>query len=261
MENAGDGMAVDGMLDEEEVVDEVKAGKKLCEELVVGEIRVDIVPVDEVADDVRVAAVDEVRDDVTPIGEVKNDVVPVKEVVDDVQVVAVLGGVVAVDKGVDVAVVVDVVLGNDVVVDVVLGDDVVADVVLGNDVVADVVLGNDVVVDVVLGNDVVVDVVLDDEIVVDVVLGDGIGVDVVLDDEVVVEVDEMVTNGVAVDGLDVVAVTPRKKKEVFNRFDKNQFLCCANSCVEFPCPYQLKIQCESSFTCTSSSLSNHSGFH
>ena len=172
MENAGDGMAVDGMLDEEEVVDEVKAGKKLCEELVVGEIRVDIVPVDEVADDVRVAAVDEVRDDVTPIGEVKNDVVPVKEVVDDVQVVAVLGGVVAVDKGVDVAVVVDVVLGNDVVVDV----------------------------------------VLDDEIVVDVVLGDGIGVDVVLDDEVVVEVDEMVTNGVAVDGLDVVAVTPRKKK-------------------------------------------------
>ena len=178
MENAGDGMAVDGMLDEEEVVDEVKAGKKLCEELVVGEVRVDIVPVDEVADDVRVAAVDEVRDDVTPIDEVKNDVVPVKEVVDDVQVVAVLGGVVAVDKGVDVAVVVDVVLGNDVVVDV----------------------------------------VLDDEIVVDVVLGDGIGVDVVLDDEVVVEVDEMVTNGVAVDGLDVgfdvVAVTPRKKKKI-----------------------------------------------
>ena len=208
MENAGDGMAVDGMLDEEEVVDEVKAGKKLCEELVVGEVRVDIVPVDEVADDVRVAAVDEVRDDVTPIDEVKNDVVPVKEVVDDVQVVVVLGGVVAVDKGVDVAVVVDVVLGNDVVVDV----------------------------------------VLDDEIVVDVVLGDGIGVDVVLDDEVVVEVDEMVTNGVAVDGLDVgfdvVAVTPRKKKEVFNRFDKNQFICCANSCVEFPCLYQLKIQCE-----------------
>ena len=255
MENAGDGMAVDGMLDEEEVVDEVKAGKKLCEELVVGEVRVDIVPVDEVADDVRVAAVDEVRDDVTPIGEVKNDVVPVKEVVDDVQVVAVLGGVVAVDKGVDVAVVADVVLGNDVVVDVVLGDDVVADVVLGDDVVADVVLGNDVVVD----------VVLDDEIVVDVVLDDGIGVDVVLDDEVVVEVDEMVANGVAVVGLDVgfdvVAVTPRKKKEVFNRFDKNQFICCANSCVEFPCPYQLKIQCESSFTCTSSSLSNHSGFH
>ena len=182
MENAGDGMAVDGMLDEEEVVDEVKAGKKLCEELVVGEVRVDIVPVDEVADDVRVAAVDEVRDDVTPIDEVKNDVVPVKEVVDDVQVVAVLGGVVAVDKGVDVVVVVDVVLGNDVVVDVVLG------------------------------NDVVVDVVLDDEIVVDVVKDDGIGVDVVLDDEVVVEVDEMVTNGVAVVGLDVgfdvVAVTP-----------------------------------------------------
>ena len=226
MENAGDGMAVDGMLDEEEVVDEVKAGKKLCEELVVGEVRVDIVPVDEVADDVRVAAVDEVRDDVTPIDEVKNDVVPVKEVVDDVQVVVVLGGVVAVDKGVGVTVVVDVVLGNDVVVDV----------------------------------------VLDDEIVVDVVLGDGIGVDVVLDDEVVVEVDEMVTNGVAVDGLDVgfdvVAVTPRKKKkEVFNRFDKNQFICCANSCVEFPCLYQLKIQCESSFTCISSSLSNHSGFH
>ena len=56
----------------------------------------DIVPVDEVADDMRVAAVDEVRDDVTPIDEVKNDVVPVKEVVDDVQVVevdAVLGGV------------------------------------------------------------------------------------------------------------------------------------------------------------------------
>ena len=177
MENAGDGMAVDGMLDEEEVVDEVKAGKKLCDELVVDKVRVDIVPVDEVADDVRVAAIDEVRDDVTPIDEVKNDVVPVKEVVDDVQVVVVLGGVVAVDKGVDVAVVVDVVLGNDVVVDV----------------------------------------VLDDEIVVDVVLGDGIGVDVVLDDEVVVEVDEMVTNGVAVDGLDVgfdvVAVTPRKKKK------------------------------------------------
>ena len=130
----------------------------------------------------------------------------------------------------------------------------------------DVVLGNDVVVDVVLGNDVVVDVVLDDEIVVDVVLDDGIGVDVVLDDEVVVEVDEMVTNGVAVVGLDVgfdvVAVTPRKKKkEVFNRFDNNQFICCANSCVEFPCLYQLKIQCESSFTCISSSLSNHSGFH
>ena len=210
MENAGDGMAVDGMLDEEEVVDEVKAGKKLCEELVVGEVRVDIVPVDEVADDVRVAAVDEVRDDVTPIDEVKNDVVPVKEVVDDVQVVAVLGGVVAVDKGVDVAVVVDVVLGNDVVVDV----------------------------------------VLDDEIVVDVVLDDGIGVDVVLDDEVVVEVDEMVANGVAVVrlgvGFDVVAVTPRKK-EVFNRFDNNQFICCSNSCVEFPCLYQLKIQCESYF--------------
>ena len=216
MENAGDGMAVDGMLDEEEVVDEVKAGKKLCEELVVGEVRVDIVPVDEVADDVRVAAVDEVRDDVTPIDEVKNDVVPVKEVVDDVQVVAVLGGVVAVDKGVDVAVVVDVVLGNDVVVDVVLG------------------------------NDVVVDVVLDDEIVVDVVLDDGIGVDVVLDDEVVVEVDEMVTNGVAVVeldvGFDVVAVTPRKKK-LFNRFDNNQLICCANSCVSpllhvylLPCP-------------------------
>ena len=58
---------------------------------------------------------------------------------------------------------------------------------------------------------------LDDEIVVDVVLDDGIGVDVVLDDEVVVEVDEMVTNGVAVVGLDVgfdvVAVTPRKKKK------------------------------------------------
>ena len=107
-----------------------------------------------------------------------------------------------------------------------------------------------VAVDVVLGNDVVVDVVLDDEIVVDVVLGDGIGVDVVLDDEVVVEVDEMVTNGVAVDGLDVgfdvVAVTPRKKKEVFNRFDNNQFIC-SNSCVEFPCLYQLKIQCESYF--------------
>ena len=74
-----------------------------------------------------------------------------------------------------------------------------------------------VAVDVVLGNDAVVDVVLDDEIVVDVVLDDGIGVDVVLDDEVVVEVDEMVTNGVAVVGLDVgfdvVAVTPRKKKK------------------------------------------------
>ena len=80
-------MAVDGMLDEEEVVDEVKAGKKLCYELVVDKVRVDIVPFDEVADDVRVAAVDEVRDDVTPIDEVKNDVVPVKEVVDDVQVV------------------------------------------------------------------------------------------------------------------------------------------------------------------------------
>ena len=74
-----------------------------------------------------------------------------------------------------------------------------------------------VAVDVVLGNDAVVDVVLDDEIVVDVVLDDGIGVDVVLDDEVVVEVDEMVANGVAVVGLDVgfdvVAVTPRKKKK------------------------------------------------
>ena len=109
-----------------------------------------------------------------------------------------------------------------------------------------------VAVDVVLGNDAVVAVVLDDEIVVDVVLDDGIGVDVVLDDEVVVEVDEMVTNGVAVVGLDVgfdvVAVTPRKKKkEVFNRFDNNQFICCANSCVEFPCLYQLKIQCESYF--------------
>ena len=107
-----------------------------------------------------------------------------------------------------------------------------------------------VAVDVVLGNDAVVAVVLDDEIVVDVVLGDGIGVDVVPDDEVVVEVDEMVTNGVAVDGLDVgfdvVAVTPRKK-EVFNRFDNNQFICCSNSCVEFPCLYQLKIQCESYF--------------
>ena len=128
---------------------------------------------------------------------------------------------VAVDKGVDVAVAVDVVLGNDAVVDVVLDDEIV------------------------------VDVVLDDEIVVDVVLDGGIGVDVVLDDEVVVEVDEMVTNGVAVVGLDVgfdvVAVTPRKKKEVFNRFDKNQFICCANSCVEFPCLYQLKIQCESYF--------------
>ena len=122
-----------------------------------------------------------------------------------------------------------------------------------------------VAVDVVLRNDAVVAVVLDDEIVVDVVLDDGIGVDVVLDDEVVVEVDEMVTNGVAVVGLDVgfdvVAVTPRKKKEVFNRFDNNQFICCSNSCVEFPCLYQLKIQCESSFTCISSSLSNHSGFH
>ena len=115
-----------------------------------------------------------------------------------------------------------------------------------------------VAVDVVLGNDAVVDVVLDDEIVVDVVLDDGIGVDVV------VEVDEMVANGVAVVrlgvGFDVVAVTPRKK-EVFNRFDNNQFICCSNSCVEFPCLYQLKIQCESSFTCISSSLSNHSGFH
>ena len=73
-----------------------------------------------------------------------------------------------------------------------------------------------VAVDVVLGNDAVVAVVLDDEIVVDVVLDDGIGVDVVLDDEVVVEVDEMVANGVAVVrlgvGFDVVAVTPRKKK-------------------------------------------------
>ena len=108
-----------------------------------------------------------------------------------------------------------------------------------------------VAVDVVLGNDAVVDVVLDDEIVVDVVLDDGIGVDVVLDDEVVVEVDEMVTNGVAVVGLDVgfdvVAVTPRKKKKVFDRFDNNQFICCSNSCVEFPCLYQLKIQCESYF--------------
>ena len=91
---------------------------------------------------------------------------------------------------------------------------------------------------------------LDDEIVVDVVLDDGIGVDVVLDDEVVVEVDEMVANGVAVVrlgvGFDVVAVTPRKK-EVFNRFDNNQFICCSNSCVEFPSLYQLKIQCESYF--------------
>ena len=108
-----------------------------------------------------------------------------------------------------------------------------------------------VAVDVVLGNDVVVDVVLDDEIVVDVVLDDGIGVDVVLNDEVVVEVDEMVANGVAVVGLDVgfdvVAVTPRKKKKVFDRFDNNQFICCSNSCVEFPCLYQLKIQCESYF--------------
>ena len=107
-----------------------------------------------------------------------------------------------------------------------------------------------VAVDVVLGNDAVVAVVLDDEIVVDVVLDDGIGVDVVLDDEVVVEVDEMVANGVAVVrlgvGFDVVAVTPRKK-EVFNRFDNNQFICCSNSCVEFPCLYQLKIQCESYF--------------
>ena len=85
---------------------------------------------------------------------------------------------------------------------------------------------------------------------VDVVLDDGIGVDVVLDDEVVVEVDEMVANGVAVVrlgvGFDVVAVTPRKK-EVFNRFDNNQFICCSNSCVEFPCLYELKIQCESYF--------------
>ena len=89
-----------------------------------------------------------------------------------------------------------------------------------------------VAVDVVLGNDVVVDVVLDDEIVVDVVLDDGIGVNVVLDDEVVVEVDEMVASGVAV---------------VFNRFDNNQFICCSNSCVEFPCLHQLKIQCESYF--------------
>ena len=113
----------------------------------------------------------------------------------------------------------------------------------------DVVLGNDVVVDVVLGNDVVVDVVLDDEIVVDVVLDDGIGVDVVLDDEVVVEVDEMVTNGVAVVGLDVgfnvVAVTPRKK-EVFNRFDNNQFTVYV-VLIHVCCLYQLKIQCESSF--------------
>ena len=87
--------------------------------------------------------------------------------------------------------------------------------------------------------------------VVDVVLDDGIGVDVVLHDEVVVEVDEMVANGVAVVGLDVgfdvVAVTPRKKKKVFDRFDNNQFICCSNSCVEFPCLYQLKIQCESYF--------------
>jgi len=44
-------------------------------------------------------------------------------------------------------------------------------------------------------------------------LDGGIGVDVVLDDEVVVEVDEMVTNGVAVVGFDVVAVTPGKKKK------------------------------------------------
>ena len=115
-----------------------------------------------------------------------------------------------------------------------------------------------VAVDVVLGNDAVGAVVLDDEIVVDVVLDDGIGVDVVLDDEVVVEVDEMVANGVAVVrlgvGFDVVAVTPRKK-EVFNRFDNNQFICCSNSCVEFPCLYQLKIQGESYFKKIKLSLS------
>ena len=110
-----------------------------------------------------------------------------------------------------------------------------------------------VAVDVVLGNDAEVDVVLDDEIVVDVVLDDRIGVDVVLDDEVVVEVDEMVANGVAVVRLGV-AVTPRKK-EVFNRFDNNQFICCSNSCVEFPCLYQLKIQCESYFKEIKKSLS------
>ena len=54
-------------------------------------------------------------------------------------------------------------------------------------------------------------------VAVDVVLDDGIGVDVVLDDEVVVEVDEIVANGVVVVGLDVgfdvVAATPRKKKK------------------------------------------------
>ena len=54
--------------------------------------------------------------------------------------------------------------------------------------------------------------------VVDFVLDDGIEVDVVLHDEVVVEVDEMVANGVAVVGLDVgfdvVAVTPKKKRSV-----------------------------------------------
>ena len=153
----GEGMAVDRLWDEDEIVDELKAGTKLCDEVVVDAVRVDIGP-DEVADEVQVAAVDEVRGDVTPTDEVKNDVVPIEGVVDDIQVVAV-------------------------------------------DAVLDVV----VVVDVVLGNDVVVDVVWDDEIVVD-----G-----VLDDEVVVEVDEMVTNGAAVVGLDiefVVAVATRKKK-------------------------------------------------
>ena len=48
----GDGMAVDGMWDEEEIVDEVKAATKLCDELVVDAVRVDIVAVDEVPDDV-----------------------------------------------------------------------------------------------------------------------------------------------------------------------------------------------------------------
>lgn len=40
------------MSSEEKIVDEVKAGTKLCDELVVDAVRVDIVPDDEVADEV-----------------------------------------------------------------------------------------------------------------------------------------------------------------------------------------------------------------
>ena len=125
-------MAVDGMRDEEEIVDEVKAGTKLCDELVVDTVRVDIFPEDEVADEVRVAAVED---------ECKNDIFLGEGVVDDVRVVAVgavLDAAVAVDKGVDVVIAVDVVLHNDVVVDVVLDDEIVVDGVLDDEVVVEV---------------------------------------------------------------------------------------------------------------------------